>query len=93
MTYFLVIDQVFVIFPFIFQILRIFTVLNVVYDPFFIRKNTISEKKLLDNTLFTLFVLSRASDNTLLLKILVEDGCMGRPPHLNFFLWGPPVPL
>src|SRR6218665_77017 len=34
---FLVIDQVF-------QISRIFTVLNVVYDPFFTRKTTISQK-------------------------------------------------
>src|SRR6218665_236995 len=93
MTYFLVIDQVFVIFPFFFQIFRIFTVLNVVYDPFFIRKKHYFRKKLLDNTLFTLFVLSRASDNTLLLKILVEDGCMGRPPTSTFFFGPPSSPL
>src|SRR6218665_65632 len=38
-TFFLVIDQVFRIFPFFFpQIFRIFTMLNVVYDPFLTRK-------------------------------------------------------
>src|SRR6218665_2531433 len=54
---FLVIDQVFIIFTLFFQILRIFTVLNVVYDPFFARRTTISEdhyfrKEFLDNTFF-----------------------------------------
>src|SRR6218665_4050440 len=59
MTFYLVIDQVF-------RILRFFTVLDVVYDPFFTRKTTISEKNSLIRPFFTLFVglLSRASDNT-----------------------------
>ena len=35
---FLVTDQVFRIFPFFFQIFRILTMLNVVYDPFLTRK-------------------------------------------------------
>src|SRR6218665_2208837 len=41
---FLVIDLVFRIFPFFSQIFRIFTMLNVVYDPLLTRKTTISEK-------------------------------------------------
>src|SRR6218665_2735113 len=44
-TFFVVIDQVF-------QILRFFTVLNVVYNPFFTRKTTISEKNSLITPLF-----------------------------------------
>src|SRR6218665_3245103 len=48
-TRFLVIDQVFLI-------LRIFTVSNVVYDPFFTRKSTISEK----NSLTPIFYSVRA---------------------------------
>ena len=57
---FLVIDQIFRIFPFFSQIFRIFTMLNAVYDPFLTPS-------------FTLFMLSRASDNTsLLLKVLGE---------------------
>src|SRR6218665_107649 len=51
---FLVIDQVFRIFPFFYQIFRIFTMLNIVYDPFLSRKTFFS----------TLFILSHASDNT-----------------------------
>src|SRR6218665_1713092 len=51
--FFLVIDQVSQIFSFFSQIFRIFLVLNIVYDPF-----------LTKNTFFTLFILSRASDNT-----------------------------
>src|SRR6218665_3873953 len=49
---FLVIDQVFLIFPFFFQIVRILTVLNVEYDPFFIRKTSISEKNSMTRHLF-----------------------------------------
>ena len=48
MTFFLVIDQVF-------QIFRFFTVLNVIYDPFFTRKTAISEKNSLIRPFFTLF--------------------------------------
>jgi len=51
---FLIIDQVFRIFPFFSRIFCIFTMLNVVSDPFLTRKTSF----------FTLFILSRASDNT-----------------------------
>src|SRR6218665_3814581 len=83
MIFVLVIDQVFLIFSFFFQILRIFTLLNVVNDPFFTRKTIISEK----NSLTTPFLLSsyfRAHPTTLLLKIFGGDGCMGRPPPQIF---------
>src|SRR6218665_59511 len=91
---FLVIDQVFIIFTLFFQILRIFTVLNVVYDPFFTRRATISEdhyfrKEFLDNTFFTLFVLLCPSDNTTFQNI---GGRMHGPsPHLKFWGTVPPV--
>src|SRR6218665_2301851 len=54
MTFFLVIDLVLRIFPFFSHIFRMFTMLNVVYDHFLIRKTQF----------FTLFMLSRTSDNT-----------------------------
>src|SRR6218665_3929717 len=67
-----------------FQILHIFAVLNVVYDPFFTTKTTISKK----NSLTTPFLLCSYFDaypTTLLLKIL--GGRMHGPsPHLKF--WG-----
>src|SRR6218665_860004 len=66
---FLVIDQVFRIFPLFSQIFRIFTMLKVVYDPFLARKTPFK----------TLFILSCASDNTTSQNI-GGDGCMGRPP-------------
>src|SRR6218665_3309443 len=88
---FLVIGQVFLIFTLSFQILRIFTVSNVVYDPFFTRKTTISE----ENSLTTTFLLCscfRAHPTTLLLKILWGP-MHGPSPHLKFFLGDrPPVP-
>src|SRR6218665_1866780 len=65
MTGCLVVDQDFLIFPLFFQIIRIFTVLIVIYDPFFTRKITISENNSLTTPFFTLFVLSRASNNTI----------------------------
>ena len=61
--FFSVIDQVF-------PIVRIFIVLNVIYDymTLSLQENHYFRKEFLDNTLsFTLFVLSRASDNTSLL--------------------------
>jgi len=68
-----------------FQIFRIFTVFNVVYDPFFTRKTTISEK---NSSITSFFILL----TTLLLKILGER-MHGPSPHLK--LWGtvPPLPL
>src|SRR6218665_2355104 len=52
--FFLVINLVLRIFPFFSDIFRMFTVLNVVYDHFLTRKTQF----------FTLFMLSRTSDNT-----------------------------
>src|SRR6218665_3418113 len=77
---FLVIDLVLRIFPFFSHIFRMFTMLNVVYDHFLTRKTQF----------FTLFMLSRTSDNTTsLLKIL---GGPMRSPHLKFLEGRPPVP-
>src|SRR6218665_1167791 len=68
---------------------RIFTVLNVVYDPFFIRKTTVSEKNSLTRHLFLLCSYFRAHPTTLLLKILggrmhgpsPTSNLGGRPPQ------------
>jgi len=77
---FLVSDQVFRIFPFFYQIFRIFTMLNVLYDPF-----------LTKNTFLTLFILSCASDNTTSQKI--RGRMHGPSPNLEFVLGGrPPSP-
>src|SRR6218665_1243929 len=56
---FLVIDQSFQIFSFFSQIFPIFAMLNVIFDPFLTRKTPF----------VTLFILSRASDNTTSLNI------------------------
>src|SRR6218665_1623131 len=67
-------------FPFLSpHIFRMFTMLNVVYDHFLTRKSPF----------FTLFILSRTSDNTASQNI-GGDQCMGRPPTSNFF--GGPSP-
>src|SRR6218665_1166411 len=67
---FLVIDQVFRIFPLFSLIFRIFTLLDIVHSPFLTRK-----------TPFLLFSYFRAHPTTLLLKIFGGGGeCMGRPP-------------
>src|SRR6218665_2357374 len=72
---FLVINLVLRIFPFFSHIFRMFTVLNVVYDHFLTRKPPF----------FTMFMLSRTSDNTTSQNI-GGDQCMGGPPTSNF--WG-----
>jgi len=69
---FLVIDQVSRIFPFFFKIFRIFTMLNVVYDPFLTRKTPF----------FTPFILSRASDNTTCTSQNIR-GRMHGPSHTS----------
>ena len=69
---FLVIDLVLRIFPFFSHIFRMFTVLNVVYDHFLTRKPPF----------FTLFILSRTSDNTTSQNI----GWTNPPPQI--FLGG-----
>src|SRR6218665_144387 len=71
---FLVIDQIFQIFPFVSQIFPISAMLNVILDHFLTRKTPF----------FTLFILSRASHNTTSLNV---GGPMHGPsPHLKF--WG-----
>src|SRR6218665_2766592 len=80
MTFFLVIDQVFRIFPFFSQIFRIFTMLNVVYDPH--KKNHYFIKEFLFDTFFTLFVHSRASDNTTSQNIGGTDAWAVPPPQI-----------
>ena len=78
---FLVIDLVLRMFPFFSHIFRMFTMLNVVYDHFITRKPPF----------FTLFILSRTSDNTVSQNI-GGDQCMGRPPTSNFGGDRPPSP-
>src|SRR6218665_980728 len=76
--FFLVIDQVF-------QILRFFTLLNVVYDLFFTRKTTISEK----NSLITPFFYSVRTFACIRQHYFSKywGGPMHGPsPHLKF--WG-----
>src|SRR6218665_3779619 len=56
---FFVIDQIFLIFPFFSQIFPMFAMLNVIFDPFLTGKTPF----------FTLFILSRTSDNSTSLNI------------------------
>src|SRR6218665_3183113 len=79
--FFLVIDLVLRIFSFFSHIFRVFTMLNVVYDHFLTRKTQF----------FTLFMLSRTSDNTTSQNI--GGGPMqGGPPTSNFGGDRPPSP-
>src|SRR6218665_3856263 len=80
MTFFLVIDLFLRIFPFFSHIFRMFTMLNVVYDHSLTRKTQF----------FTLFMLSRTSDNTTSQNIGRTNAWA--VPHLKF--WGdrPPSP-
>src|SRR6218665_855900 len=80
MTFFLVIDLVLRIFNFFSHIFRMFTMLNVVYDHFLTRRPPF----------FTLFTLSRTSDNTTSQNIGGTNACS--IPHLKFF-WGGPPPV
>src|SRR6218665_468587 len=86
--FFLVIDPVFRISPFF----RVFTMLNVVYDPYLTTKTAISENNSLYDTFFTLFVLFARLRQHCFSKYW--GGPMhGTSPHLK--LWGrpsPPVP-
>src|SRR6218665_798394 len=70
---FLVIDLVLRIFSFFSYIFRMFTMLNVVYDHFLTRKTQF----------FTLFMLSRPSDNTTYQNIGGTNAWA--VPRLNFF--------
>src|SRR6218665_1653545 len=75
---FLVIDLGLWIFPFFSHIFRMFTMLNVVYDHFLTRKPPF----------FTLFILSRTSDNTTSQNIGRTN--VWAVPHLKF--WRGPSP-
>src|SRR6218665_2023220 len=79
MTFFLVIDLVLLIFPFLPHIFRMFTMLNVVYDHFLTRKTQF-------------FTLSRTSDNTTSQNIGGTNAWAVPPTQI---LGGtvPPVPL
>src|SRR6218665_1508222 len=67
-----------------------FTMLNVVYDPFLTTTTAISEKNSFMTLFFTLFVLSRASDNTTSQNIW--GGRMHGPsPTSNFGGTVPPI--
>src|SRR6218665_4183737 len=68
-------------FSFLSHIFRMFTMLNVVYDHFLTR----------ETQFFTLFMLSRTSDNTTSQNI-GWDQCMGGPPTSNFWGARPPSP-
>ena len=75
-----------VTFRFYVQILRFFAVLNVVnvvYDPFFAKKHYFWNEFLDKTIFFTLFVLSRASDNTISLNIGGANAWA--VPHLKCF--------
>ena len=88
---FLVIDQVFSDFFYLFQIFHIFALLNVMYDPFFTRKTPISENNyFLDDTFFLLCSYFRAHPTTLLLKIL--GGRMHGPSPPQYLGDRPPSP-
>src|SRR6218665_3517200 len=83
-NFFLVIDQVFRIFSFFSHIIRIFTMFNVVlsYMTLSSQKNTTSEKNSFITSFFTLFVLSRASDNTASQNIRGTDEWAVPPPQI-----------
>src|SRR6218665_553811 len=81
---FLVIHQVFLIFPFISQIFRFFTMLNVVYDPFHTRKTTIFRIEFrYDTFLNSVRAFTRIRQHYFS-KYWGRGGCMGRPPTSSF---------
>src|SRR6218665_1495357 len=92
MTFFKSSTVVFGFFLSFLKIFHIFAACNVVYDPFFIRKTTISQNNSFTTPFFTLFVLSHTFDKHYFSKYW-EDGCMGRHPISNFGGTVPPVPF
>src|SRR6218665_2280582 len=70
--FFLVIDLVLRFFPFFSHIFRMFTMLNVVYDHFLPKKTKF----------FTLFMLSRTSDNTTSQNIGGTNAWAVPPPQI-----------
>src|SRR6218665_1091324 len=92
MTFFLVINQVFLILTLSFQILCVIIVSNVIYDPFFTTKSPLSTKKIpWRHLFFTLFKLSRPSHNTTSQNI--GGPTHGPSPTSNFGGSVPPGPL
>src|SRR6218665_2275283 len=85
---YLVIDQIFLIFPYFFQIFHIFTVLNVVYDPLLTRKTTISEINSLMRPFFD-SVRAFARIRQHYFSKYWGDGYMDRPPP---HIFGGPSP-
>ena len=80
-------------FPFLFpDFPYLYRVKCLIYDPFFTRKTTISEKNSVATPFFTMFVRSRPSDNTTSQKIGGGGTDAWADPHLKF--WGTvhPVP-
>src|SRR6218665_4230084 len=88
---FLVIGHVFQISPVFIQIFHVFTVFNVIYDPF-TRKAPISEKNSLMTPFFTLFVFSRASDKHYFSKYWGGRMHGPSPPPQIFFGGDRPCP-
>src|SRR6218665_2957739 len=72
----------------------LFTALNVVYDPFFTRKTTISDKNSLIRPCFLLCSYFRAHPTTLSTSLNIGGGPIhGSSPTSNFLGAVPPVPL
>jgi len=93
MTLFLVIEQVFRIFPFFPQIFRIVCyVFNVVYDPFLTRTIAIISEKYSFMTPFLLCSYFRAHPTTLLLKNIGGTDAWAVPPPKKNFEGLPPSP-
>ena len=81
---FLVIDQVFKIFPFFFQI-------HVVYDPFFTRKAQVQKRIPWRHFFYSVRTFARVRQHYF--SKYWGDGCMGRPPTWHFWGTVPQAPL
>src|SRR6218665_2894073 len=88
---FLVIDQVYLLLTISFQILCIFIVSNVVYDPFFTTKSPLSTKNSLTTRIFySVQAFTPIPEHYF--SNYWGDQCMGRPPPQIFWGTVPPVP-
>src|SRR6218665_3857413 len=90
----LVIDQVFLILTLSFQILCIFIVSdvsNVVYDPFFTTKSSLSTKNSLTTPIFYSVQAFAPMPQHYFSKYW-GDQCIGRPPP-QIFVWGAVSPV
>src|SRR6218665_2957520 len=81
--FFLVINQVFLILTLYFQILCVFIVSNVIYDPFFTTKSPLSTKNSLTTPIFFSLQAFAPIPQHYFSKYW-GDQCMGRPPTSNF---------